>query len=280
MLREMLIIRQPNATNFPVTPGQGERLFSLWGKTGSDWSRDEVIAALRLYEQLRDQSISRAVGSPVERLAQVIGRAPAGVYNKLMNFRALDPRVAQKGLSAGSKMDAAVWDDYFNRDSQTIDLRRLEADYSRLWGSTTIEQSAGAAASSLDAEVERLSKKPLDELMSAYQRQQRERKVARRRATTVVYDRRPIVVTITRSRAGFRCEAPECTSTAFIGNDGKPFTEVHHLVRLADGGPDTIDNTVCVCPNHHRELHHGADRGRLTETLVQLRTASGRPANQ
>jgi 5-methylcytosine-specific restriction protein A len=32
---------------------------------------------------------------------------------------------------------------------------------------------------------------------------------------------------------------------------------VHHLIRLADGGDDTVDNAVAACPNCHRQRHFG-----------------------
>ena len=39
---------------------------------------------------------------------------------------------------------------------------------------------------------------------------------------------------------------------------GDPYLEVHHVKTLAEGGPDVIENAVALCPNCHRELHHGA----------------------
>ena len=41
----------------------------------------------------------------------------------------------------------------------------------------------------------------------------------------------------------------------FLKINGARYLEVHHLKRLADGGSDTIENAVAVCPNCHRELH-------------------------
>jgi hypothetical protein len=56
------------------------------------------------------------------------------------------------------------------------------------------------------------------------------------------------------SRALGKCEA--CGDDApFLDVDGKPFLEIHHLKPLAEGGPDTPDNTIAVCPNCHRALH-------------------------
>lgn len=40
---------------------------------------------------------------------------------------------------------------------------------------------------------------------------------------------------------------------------GEPYLEVHHVLRLADDGPDDIFHVAAVCPNCHREAHHGVD---------------------
>jgi hypothetical protein len=53
----------------------------------------------------------------------------------------------------------------------------------------------------------------------------------------------------------------------FIGRDGRPYLEVHHVVTLADRGPDTTDNAVAVCPCCHRRLHLGADAATQVEAL-------------
>ncbi|MBP6986636.1 MAG: HNH endonuclease [Alphaproteobacteria bacterium] len=36
-----------------------------------------------------------------------------------------------------------------------------------------------------------------------------------------------------------------------------PFLEVHHVMQLKHGGPDTIANVIALCPNCHRKRHHG-----------------------
>lgn len=37
--------------------------------------------------------------------------------------------------------------------------------------------------------------------------------------------------------------------------NGKPYLESHHVITLADGGPDVIYNTIAICPNCHRKIH-------------------------
>ena len=114
VLRNMLIMKQALARTSQWKSKEAKRLGHLWRKTGTDWGRDEVVAALRLYEQLRDKPISKVAGSEVEHLAQQIGRAPTGFYNKLMNLRAIDPRDSRKGFDGGSKVDQATWDEFFD----------------------------------------------------------------------------------------------------------------------------------------------------------------------
>ena len=68
------------------------------------------------------------------------------------------------------------------------------------------------------------------------------------------------------------CENP----APFFTTSGRPYLEVHHVVRLKDGGPDTTDNTVAVCPTCHMRLHHGKDRvafaRRMAKRLVRVAT--------
>jgi 5-methylcytosine-specific restriction protein A len=41
--------------------------------------------------------------------------------------------------------------------------------------------------------------------------------------------------------------------------DGLPYLELHYVQGLADGGADAVSNAVALCPNCHREIHHGAN---------------------
>lgn len=77
--------------------------------------------------------------------------------------------------------------------------------------------------------------------------------------STTAFARDPQVSAFVLQEAGGHCEA--CGAIApFETDDGRPFLEVHHLKRLADGGSDTVENAVAVCPNCHRRLHYASDR--------------------
>jgi len=50
-------------------------------------------------------------------------------------------------------------------------------------------------------------------------------------------------------------------------SDGSPFLEVHHIKPLSEGGKDTVENTVALCPNCHREAHYGIDKEKIKKKL-------------
>jgi 5-methylcytosine-specific restriction protein A len=58
-------------------------------------------------------------------------------------------------------------------------------------------------------------------------------------------------------RANGKCEMCGKPAPFMAKASGAPFLEIHHNVRLADGGADTLENTVAVCPNCHRRAHYG-----------------------
>lgn len=70
--------------------------------------------------------------------------------------------------------------------------------------------------------------------------------------------KRNIYVTeFTLRRANGVCECCKKPAPFNRASDNTPYLEVHHKIQLADGGPDTITNTIAVCPNCHRKAHFG-----------------------
>lgn len=93
------------------------------------------------------------------------------------------------------------------------------------------------------------------------------------------YERDPKIKAWVLNNAAGKCEL--CTSLApFTSRDGTPYLEVHHVVPLASGGSDTIENAVALCPNCHRRCHHSADAVEqveiLTNTITRLIVAEQR----
>lgn len=48
-----------------------------------------------------------------------------------------------------------------------------------------------------------------------------------------------------------------------------PYLEVHHVLPLSKGGPDTPQNCVALCPNCHRAMHYSESKEELTLSLYQ-----------
>lgn len=71
------------------------------------------------------------------------------------------------------------------------------------------------------------------------------------------FNRNPYVAAEVLERAKGVCEGCQQPAPFLRQSDGSPYLEVHHKVKLADGGADTLENTIALCPNCHRERHFG-----------------------
>jgi 5-methylcytosine-specific restriction protein A len=81
-----------------------------------------------------------------------------------------------------------------------------------------------------------------------------------------IYERDPLVKAWVMQHAQGICEL--CGEHGpFRDRQGEWFLEEHHVVPLADGGPDSVENTVALCPNCHRKCHASPDAGKLREDL-------------
>ncbi|HBN5965404.1 TPA: HNH endonuclease [Acinetobacter baumannii] len=66
------------------------------------------------------------------------------------------------------------------------------------------------------------------------------------------------------------CEQP----APFKDQHGEPYLETHHIEWLAHGGPDTVENTVALCPNCHKKMHvvnAEADREKLLASHMMIK---------
>jgi 5-methylcytosine-specific restriction protein A len=78
--------------------------------------------------------------------------------------------------------------------------------------------------------------------------------------------RDPAVKAWVIQNAAGKCEA--CNEPApFIGADGEPYLEVHHMRSLANHGSDKTTNAVALCTNCHRHTHHGGDRSGFSDAI-------------
>ncbi|WLE60554.1 HNH endonuclease [Burkholderia plantarii] len=77
------------------------------------------------------------------------------------------------------------------------------------------------------------------------------------RIVTEVFLRNADVVAEVLQRASGFCERCKKPAPFLRKKDATPYLEVHHRIQLANGGEDTEDNAIALCPNCHRELHFG-----------------------
>jgi 5-methylcytosine-specific restriction protein A len=95
-------------------------------------------------------------------------------------------------------------------------------------------------------------KLPLDQL--EFQARYSIKESSRREVVSEVFDGDKIVSEYAKRKANGICQL--CNMPApFKNRDGDPFLEIHHIVPLAEGGQDTIDNVAALCPNCHRKMH-------------------------
>ncbi len=75
---------------------------------------------------------------------------------------------------------------------------------------------------------------------------------------SVGYRRNPDVIVAVLRRAKGVCEKCRKDAPFLRSSDGSPFLEVHHRLSLSQGGEDSVENALALCPNCHRAIHHGA----------------------
>jgi len=83
--------------------------------------------------------------------------------------------------------------------------------------------------------------------------------------TFIVRDERVRKAVLKRAKG--RCE--HCGDLGFEKPDGSNYVETHHILSLAEQGPDTLDNVIALCPNHHREAHYGTGRLALEAAFLE-----------
>jgi predicted restriction endonuclease len=158
----------------------------------------------------------------------VTGRPAKGVYDKLLNFRALDPRDERAGLAGYNRtVDVPVWEKYYDSDSRELRSEQLDMDFHSIWKPSLIEPTEPPASPPKGrANPPRSSTTTITRIV-------RDSAVTRR--VKDLYD-----------HACQACGARLCV-------DGKPYAEGAHITPLGGGhgGLDEASNMICLCPNHH-----------------------------
>lgn len=124
------------------------------------WTREELVLAINLYCKLPFGKMHKT-NAAIVALSELIGRSPSSVALKLGNFASFDPTLKARGIkgaSNASKLDKAIWDEFYNNwDKALLDSEELLAQKQH----STIEKINEIELSALPAdgkEKERLVK--------------------------------------------------------------------------------------------------------------------------
>ena len=102
------------------------------------------------------------------------------------------------------------------------------------------------------AKEEQVHKYKLDKLLNKIIKQNK--KPGKRDIVTPQYIRSAELAEFIKRKAKGKCDL--CDNPApFLTKDNIPYLECHHIIWLSEGGEDSIENTVALCPNCHRKMH-------------------------
>lgn len=87
---------------------------------------------------------------------------------------------------------------------------------------------------------------------------------------TTVFARNPFVVEYVKRRASGVCQLCE-NSAPFLDTAGRPYLECHHIILLSEGGEDSADNAVALCPNCHAKMHILKMRSDISKLLSEAK---------
>ena len=131
---------------------------------------------------------------------------------------------------------------------------------------------------SIERQAQDNEKLSLEQIEKRYEANQKSNEASSTTTTVRVYRRNQDVVAIRKMKANFQCEVPGCSNIPFQKASNKWYCEVHHIKPLSEGGSDSPENTACLCPAHHREIHYGKNAGQLKKQLQQLRDNEKEPS--
>lgn len=119
----------------------------------------------------------------------------------------------------------------------------------------------------------RHARRMTDEQLKAAAKKKEKKKTIQRETKVKQSVRDPYIVEYTKRKANGRCQL--CNKPApFRDKEGNPYLESHHIVWLAQGGPDTLENSVALCPNCHRKMHVVNDKRDIKKLLSKAKRNS------
>jgi 5-methylcytosine-specific restriction enzyme A len=233
----------------------------------------QVAAAFRVAGQVFDGLIKMARGVDVLVLEHGLNRATAGDFINDFKYL-LEGKVFHRAMSASAMryfMEQIFATRGKSRQANAVTALRAHIDYYEGHYKTTMHLFR-AIADDFEALIQapQTTTDIEEEFSAAVERSLRGSRADRlqrlaqapKKPTVVnveisVFIRNPDVVAEVLLRAGGKCEECKADAPFIRAKDRTPYLEVHHRIPLADGGEDSLENGVALCPNCHRRLHYG-----------------------
>lgn len=237
-------------------------------------TNEQVIAACDIAGQVFDGRLKAAVGGEILAASQGLNKTTAMDFINDYKYL-LEGRVFQRAMSAGAMryfMQQIAKDrgtagltnavtslrahiDYYEGHYNVTmhSMRSVADDFAALLAKP---QTAQEVARDFALAVARSSRSP-----RSIRLQRLENSTKRALSVvvqTTVFMRNPDVVAEALFRANGQCERCSAPAPFLRAKDGSPYLEVHHRVQLANGGDDSLENAIALCPNCHRWEHYGA----------------------
>jgi 5-methylcytosine-specific restriction protein A len=227
-----------------MNEGQNLPSTAALAREESSWSDAELLATVKAYKELMD-GLRQNKASTYRELSERFDRKPGAYERRMQNISAVledSRRELLRGLKPQKNIGANV-------------RPRLARFIDEVFGNSS-------APPGYEPEVVALLRQPVLPVPDG-----QEKPMATKRQVTE-YVRDVAVKAWTLRNAKGQCEC--CGLPApFQTSDDMPFLEVHHIVTLAEGGADTVENAVALCPNCHRRLHYGRDAADLRVGLYR-----------
>jgi 5-methylcytosine-specific restriction protein A len=223
----------------------------------SAWSDAELTSAVQAYlsmlhAELGGENYSKAEVNRQLREGPLAGRTKASIEFRMQNISAAlyelkMPLIA--GYLPAKNIGSAV------KEKMIALLRQNGIDSLAAFVPTGDQNS-------LAEKVTALRKRHLGKIPSGTSKPA----VVTSTATTFVRD--PAVKAWVLQTAKGTCEGCDYPAP-FVGKDGLPYLEVHHVMPLSSHGTDKTTNVAALCPNCHRRCHFSADRDEFKRELYR-----------
>lgn len=224
----------------------------------SKWNRDEIILVLDTYFRIKPGQIN-SKNTEIIELSKLLNklpiyetipdsvkfRNPNGVSLKLSNFLAIDPNYAGKGMSAFSKLDKEIFDEF---SSIKQELNKIAT----LIKSTIEDKTLNYKLYKIqDEEDEQTQVKEGQVIYKLHKFRGRNPKINRNKKEKYF-----------KENGKLDCEVCGFDFYKTYGEIGKGLIECHHKKPLYDFDGEsftTLDDLALVCSNCHQMLHRSID---------------------